>query len=519
LLTKEARAMTTPDDPSGTPPSDASAKDTNLTGKTLVNFLWMFAGGGVEAILKIVVLLVLARLLVPQDFGLVSAALTVVALAEVTGRIGVAPSIVQVKTLTRDHIATGFVTTLLMGFVMSALVYWAAESVAALYRMDDLAALIQVFAILFVVKGAGLVSESLLQRGMQFRQLALIRLASYLFGYAVVAIILAVLGYGAWALVLGHLAQATLQTVFYFIFARGELAVGFHWTTFVSMLRFGFGVTLTQIGSYVSQNADYFIVGRWLGAEALGFYSRAYLLLQQSSQLVGQIGDQVLFPTLATIQDDRPRLERALNQSLSLVAMTQIPLTALLIVTGPEIVLTLMGPQWGPAVLPFQILVGIMYFRTAYKFVGAVLRAAGKVYVAAFWQWSYAAAVVAGAFAGQTIGLWGVAVGVSCAVVFCHLFGLYLAGRVLNVESMQGLSRGLVYTALGAAFATVLIGLKFALASGGFYGIWILVILFGIFGVAYLALFALVPGLFGPEGDMMRTQLKKLSRQRDSTDE
>jgi uncharacterized membrane protein len=61
--------------------------------------------------------------------------------------------------------------------------------------------------------------------------------------------------------------------------------------------------------------------------------------------------------------------------------------------------------------------------------------------------------------------------------------------------------------------------LKVALASGGFYGIWILVILFGIFGVAYLALFALVPGLFGPEGDMMRTQLKKLSRQRDSTDE
>ncbi|MGJ8624633.1 MAG: lipopolysaccharide biosynthesis protein [Yoonia sp.] len=500
------------------PPGDIAAATDNrggaLTGRTLNNFLWMFAGGGAEAVLKIIVLLVLARLLAPADFGLVGAALTVVALAEVTGRIGIAPSIVQVKVLTRDHIATGFVTTIIVGFAMSVLVYSVAEPVAVLYRMPALVSYIEVFGLLFIIKGFGLVSESLLQRNMNFRKLAVIRLASYFFGYALVAVTLALLGYGTWALVIGHLSQAFLQTALYLVFARRGLAFGFHWATFVTMLQFGFGVTLTQIGNYVSQNADFFIVGRWLGVEALGYYSRAYLLLQQSSQLVGKMGDQVLFPTLSTIQDDRPRLERALNKSLALVAMLQIPLTALLIVTGPEIVLSLMGPQWGPAVLPFQILMGILYFRTAYKFVGAVLRAAGKVYVAALWQWSHAAAVILGALAGQDIGLWGVAVGVSCAVVFCHLFGLFLVHKVIGVGSAQGLRRAVAYTAIGLVFAALLVGLKVFFVSIGLGGLAILFILFGLFGILYLTLFTFAPTLFGAEGDILRTQLVKVLRRR-----
>ncbi|QBY01801.1 lipopolysaccharide biosynthesis protein [Rhodophyticola sp. CCM32] len=489
-------------------------KDRNLTRKTLGNFLWMFGGGGVEAVLKIVVLIVLARLLLPAEFGLVSAALTVVALAEVTGRIGVAPSIVQIKTLTRDHVATGMVATLVMGLLMAGIVYFLAGPIAVLYRMPELKPFVEVFALLFLIKGAGLVSDALLQRNMRFRELALIRLASYLFGYAAVAIVLAVLDFGAWALVLGQLAQAGLQTLLYFLFARDGLAFGFRWATFTTMFRFGFGVTLTQIGNYISQNADYFVVGRWLGADALGYYSRAYLLLKQPAQLVGRMGDQVLFPALATIQDDRPRMERALNRALSLVAMTQVPLSVLLVVTAPEIILTLMGPQWGPAVLPFQILVGVLFFRTAYKFVGAILRAAGKVYVAALWQWSHAAAVLAGAIFGQAFGLWGVSLGVSGAVIFCHLFGLFLVHRVIGVGSRDCMIRLVVYAGLGAVFALALIPAKAALMTLGGEGIWLLVILCGGFGLAYLGLFAAMPKLFGPEGEILREQLTRVLRRK-----
>jgi len=495
----------------GSPPKPPKEE---LTGRTLKNFFWMFAGGSAEAVLKIVVVLILARLLLPEEFGVVSAALTVVALAEVMGRIGVAPSIIQVKTLTDDHVATGFTTTLASGILMTVAFFFLAGQIADLYRMPDLKIIVQVFSLLFVIKGAGLVSEALLQRKMRFPELAVIRLSSYLFGYAIVAIVLAMLDFGPWALVWAQLAQTLLSTVLYLRLAWDGIAIGFKWSTFVTMIRFGLGVTLTQIGNYVSQNADFFVVGRWLGAEALGYYSRSYLLLQQGAQLVGRMGDQVLFPTLATIQDDRSRLERALNRALALTAMTQIPLTALLVVAGPEIVLTLLGPQWERAVLPFQILISVLLFRTGYKFVGSILRAAGRVYIAALWQWSHALAVILGALIGQQFDLEGVAVGVSLAIAFCYFSGLFLVRHFINVSSRDSLRRLFGYIILGLAFAALLVASKMVLAPVGMGNLWMLVILFAEFFVVYLLLFTFAPKMFGREGEILKEQVLNRIRRR-----
>ena len=501
---------------------DADAKTREkqaLTGRTMGNFLWMFAGSGSESVLKIVVLLVLARLLTPEDFGLVSAALTVVALAEVMGRIGVAPFIIQVKDLTREHVATGLTATVAMGFGLAALIYMLAEPIARLYRMPDLQPFVEVFAILFVIKGAGLVSEALLQRDLRFKRLAAIQLASYVLGPAAVAIVLAVMGFGAWALVIGQLVQQAIASTFFFLSARKGLTFGFGWSTFVTMFRFGFGVTLSQIGGYVAQNADYFIVARWLGAEALGYYSRAYLLLQQGASLVGKMGDKVLFPTLASIQDDRNRVERALNRALSLVAMTQVPVTALLVVLAPEVILVLMGPQWEPAIVPFQVLVAVLFFRSGYQFVGSILRALGRVYVLAAWRWSHAAAVVVGAFLGQPWGIGGVAVGVAAAAVFCHFFGLFLVFRVTHVRTRDSLLRLLAYAGMGLGFALLLWGAKTGLIQAGLGGFWVLLIVSALFGASYVLLLTRAGRLFGEEGEVFQQQIlnrlrKKIGRKR-----
>lgn len=500
-----------PGPPDGEKPGD---KDGSLTSRTLRNFLWMSGGNGAEAVFKILVLTILARLLLPGEFGFVSAALTVVALAEVTGRIGVAPALIQLQDLRREHIATGMVATLASGLIVAAIVFSIAQPIARLYRMPELVPFVQVFSLLFIIKGMGLVGEALMQRRMRFRELAMIQLFSYLFGYALVAVTLASLGYGAWALVAGQLSQAAIQALSFVILSQKELAFGFQWHVFRGLFRFGFGVTLTQIGGYLSQNGDYFIVGRWLGAEALGFYSRAYLLLNQPAQLVGRAGDQVLFPALSQVQDDRKRVERAMNNALSLVAMTQIPLTVLLVVCAPEIILLLMGPQWGPAVLPFQILVSVLFFRTAYKLVGAVLRATGKVYYMVLWQWSYAGMVLVGALLGQSVGTWGVAIGVGIAVVFCHLLALLLSWLVVGLSSTASIRRLLNYTGLAILAAALLIACRAALAAIGLPDMASLAILVIGFTSVYTWLFFARPGLFGAEGDILRGRILRVLKRK-----
>ena len=506
------------EDPSNSPPEGDGGKKSpekeDLTSRTLTNYMWMLAGGGSEAILKIAILLILARLLTPADFGVVSAALTVVALAEISGQIGIAPSIVQVKKLTRSHVETGFVTTLFLGVVLAILFYLLSEPIARLYRMPEVEPLVEVFALLFIIKGAGLVSEALLLRNMQFRAVAMLSLVSYSIGYGSVAVTLAMMDYGAWALVWAQLAQASLLTLGFLALARDQLGFGFKWQAFTGMLNFGFGFSLVRIGNYTSQNADFFVVGRLLGADALGLYSRAFVLMATPARLVGQMGDRVLFPTLATIQDDRARLQRALNRALSLAAMLQLPMTALLLVSAPEIIVVLMGEQWAPAIIPFQILVCTLFFRTAYKFINAILRAAGRVYVAALWQWIYAASVVAGAYFGVKAGLAGVAVGVGAAIAFCYFVGLYVVFRFIGVDTSESLRRLFIYIIVGVALSAAMFGLRLLLLPI-LGGLLTLLTLFASLGLFYVVVFVWTPSLFGGEGEVLRerflTRLNKRS--------
>ncbi len=490
---------------------DAMPK-SGLGQSSMQNFLWMFSGGGVQSLLKIIVLMVLARLLVPAEFGLVSAALTVVSLAEVFGKIGIAPAIVQVESLTPAHIRAGTTATLLAGALATALVYALAGPIERLYAIAGLARYIQVFSVLFVAQGLGLVSEALLQRQMRFRTLAVIAVASYLFGYASVAITLARLGFGGWALVWGQIAQIVLQSAMNLHFAGYPLRPGFDLARMREMFRFGFGVTLTQIGNYCALNLDYFVVGRWLGPAALGYYSRAYLLLAQPANLVGNMADKVLFPALATVQREPERLARAFNLTLGLTALTQIPASVLLVVAGPEVIAVLMGPQWGAAVLPFQILVTTLMFRTAYKFIGTLMRAAGHVYLNAAWQWGYAGLVLAGAWAGQFAGLPGVATGVAVAVALCFGSGLWLVRRRYGMSLRPGLAALARHGGWGGLYALLLWAARQGLLALGAPALLSLLTLSGLSLGIFLALLLFVPHRLGPELEPLLSLFKPLRR-------
>lgn len=476
------------------------------------DFLWMFSGGGAQALLKILVLMILARLLVPAEFGLVSAALTVVSLADVFGKIGIAPSIVQAEVLEPAHVRSGTAATLLSGVIVAGIVFALAGPLERLYAIEGLALYIQVLSSLFVVQSFGLVSEALLQREMRFRVLAGIAVGSYLFGYALVAITLAELGYGGWALVWGQLAQIALQSALNIHFAGYRLKLAFNLASLRQMLRFGFGISLTQIGNYLALNLDYLVVGRTLGAAALGQYSRAYLLLAQPANLVGNMADKVLFPALANVQREPERLGRAFNTTIGLSALTQIPLSVLLIVAGPEVIFALMGPQWGEAVVPFQILVATLFFRTAYKFIGTLMRAAGQVYLNAAWQWGYAGLVLAGALAGYPFGLPGVAVGVSLAVVLCYASGLVLVRRRFGFSLGAGLRSMARHLGWGLVLAALLLAARAGMTTLGAPALLTLAGLSGLSLLSFLVLLRLAPRLLGPELDPLLTLFTPLRR-------
>jgi teichuronic acid exporter len=425
----------------------------SLTNRTISGMLWNMSGAAVQAALQLAIVSVLARLLVPQDFGLVGAAVVVIEFCQIFTQIGVGPAIVQRSDLRKEHVCAGFTLSMLIGVVFGGLLYLAAPGLARFFRMENLSAVIRALAWGYPLAGPTVVAEALLLRRMQFPRLVAVEVVSYALSYGAVGITLAALGWGIWALVAAYLFQVGLKVVGFLLVGSLQMGFSLDRQALRHLLTYGAGFSLARIANCAALRADQLVVGRWLGAEALGIYGRAYCFVGMPANLFGTVVDRAIFPAMAMVQNDRQRLTEAYARAVGLVAMTTIPLSAVLFALAPEIVHILLGPHWDAVVTPFRILVAVLVFRTSYKMSDSLARATGAVYRRAWRQWLYAGAVFLGAWLGHFWGTPGVAVGVAAGIVLNFVLMLQLSLKLTDVSwlalALVHLRHALVAVVLG----------------------------------------------------------------------
>lgn len=393
-----------------------SSAPRKLTEQTIVGLVWTSLAMGAQALLQIVALILLARLLAPGQFGLFAAAMVVAGFCAIFSELGVGPAIVQRPDLEDRHVRTGFTMSLALSLLAGLAVWAAAPLIAGFFQMPDLAPVVRVIALGFPMQGLTVVAQSLAQRGFRFRWLAIVDASAFALGYVVVAPAMTLMGFGIWSLVGAYLSQQTARMLALWIgqpHARRPLLEPL---AMRELLYFGAGFTLARIGNYLAGQGDNLVVGRTLGASALGFYSHAYNLMAAPAILVGQVLDRVLFPTMARVQAEPERLTRGYRSGIFACALVILPGSVIVAILAPEIVLVLLGPAWLGVALPLGILACGMLFRTSYKLSDTIARATGAVYARAWRQAIFAAAVVTGAAVGQHWGLGGVAAGVFVAL-------------------------------------------------------------------------------------------------------
>lgn len=392
----------------------------------------MSLGAVVQGGVTVGVLAVLARLLSPADFGLVSAGLLVINFCAIFSQGLVGPAVVQHPALRDEHVRSAHAISVLGGIALLAVLWIAAPAVASALRADDLTPIVRALAWILPVQGLGAVAEALLRRSLRFRVVASVRMASYAVGYGVVGIGAALLGAGLWSLVAANAAQAGLNTTLLLVRQPYPKRLRIERTAARELLGTSGGIILGNLGSYAARNGDNLVVVRWLGVAALGLYERAYALMTMPATLVGQVLDDVLFPALAQIQSDRARVATAYRRCVAGVALVSLPLSAVIVIAAPEIVWLILGPKWGAAAVPFRILAVGTLFRTSYKISESMSRALGAVYHSAWRQWTYAAVVVAGAIVGRQWGLAGVSWAVLLAIFANYLMTAQLGLRLLS---------------------------------------------------------------------------------------
>lgn len=406
----------------------------NLAHHAISGFFWSFLGIATQGLSQILILIILARLLSPEDFGLVGVALIVISFSNIFYELGIGSAIVQRANLEKRHVWVGYTLSLITSVVLSAIVWFSIPLIVSFFRMERLSLILKVMIFIFPVNSLSVVSASLLQKEFKFRTLALVEVISYIVGFGICGIVLATIKFGVWALVCANLCQSVVKAIMLLILERHFLKIFFDLKACKELLQFGIGFSIAEIANFFAGQGDNIITGKVLGAQALGIYGRAYQFMVIPATLFGSVIDKVLFPVMSKIQDKPQQLTQAYQYGLKIIALLTLPLSVVVFILAPEFIFTVLGQKWGAAIIPLQILCISMFFRTSYKLSESLTRASGAVYERAWRQWVYALFVFVGAWVGSRFGISGIAAGVSIAITINFLLMAHLSLKLINMS-------------------------------------------------------------------------------------
>ncbi|MBN2133910.1 MAG: lipopolysaccharide biosynthesis protein [Sedimentisphaerales bacterium] len=407
----------------------------------------------VRFVLQLAGTMVLARLLIPSDYGVIGMVMVVVSFAVMFKDAGLTMATVQRETISHEQISTLFWLNVLISILLTLGVLIGSPVVAWFYGKPELTAITAALSLSFLVSGLSIQHQALLRRHMQFGTLAVIQIASY-FANLVVTILLALAGWRYWALVGGTLTTALSGTLLTWMFCPwlpGRMHRG---TGVRDMLKFGGHLTGFNFVGYFSRNTDNILIGRFLGADALGLYAKAYQLFMLP---IGQIAvpmTQVAVPVLSTLRNQPERYTKYYQRLLDIMASLVMPVTVYCAIEANFLIRVLLGPTWVGAVSVFRILAVAGFIQAIAGTRGLVLLSCGLSRRYFYWGLFNAILCVASFIVGLPFGIEGVAVSYTIAnyvILLPSLFFCFFHTPVTVALFMKTLVPSFVISGAAAA--------------------------------------------------------------------
>jgi PST family polysaccharide transporter len=396
--------------------------------RTLRGMFWAYGSYVGGRALVLVSTAILARLLGPEEFGLVAFALAVTAMLDVFADLGVSQALIVTRDL-RDKAHTAWTLSVLFG-TGSMLVTFALSPLAgAFFREDEVAPLLAVLGVNFLLRSLGATHYALAQRDIDFRKRTAAELADVLVR-AGVGIAAALAGAGAWALVLGYLAGTLAMTVTLWTivsFRPRPRIVRAHSST---LLRFGGGLAVLDVLSVIIANVDYLVIGRVLGQTPLGLYTLGFRLPELLIVNMSVVAGQVLFPAFANI--GKGRLADPFLTSIRYTVMVSLPLTIGLAMLAGPIIQVAFGDRWDGAVEAMRILAVFAFAITVGIPAGTAYKSLGRVDVLIKLAVPRCAAAVIAVVLVAGQGIEAVAAAQAAVAGTFAVIGILLAARLLE---------------------------------------------------------------------------------------
>lgn len=362
-------------------------------------------------VLEILSFSIMSRLLTQEDFGYYAAIAAVTTIFASFSEAGIGSALIQKKDLSQSYINNAFTISFGFGAVVSLLLFFLATPLAREILDSSLETPLRLMSITLLCNCLTSVNISMMQRKLQFIRVGLINLVA-LVVTTVVAVILAIRGYGFYAILTKAVLTSLIALVLSSILAKTKYRFEFQLSTFKTIFSFSGWLMASGIFRNLSQQVDRLMMGRLLSVSALGMYNRPKEFIHQLSTKLNSIFDTVLFPVLSSIQDDLQKLRASFVKSLYYLNIFSMLLSFTMIANSELIIRIFLGSQWLNVNTIFIIIALSILFNIDGRLADCYLRSLGYTKDQFFFRVAETMAKIIGVVSGVYWGVIGVAIGI-----------------------------------------------------------------------------------------------------------
>ncbi|MDA0168670.1 MOP flippase family protein [Solirubrobacter taibaiensis] len=439
---------------------------SDMGGRIARGFGWVGAAQIVLQLTRTVGAIIVARLLAPEQYGLAMLALVFASLVLVFSDLAFGAALVQRKEISEDDRSTAFWVTVGSGTLFTVLGVALSGAIAALYGEPEVAGLLALLSASFIITALGSTHQSLLLREMAFKRTEILGLAGAFVG-TVGAVVLAVMGVGAYAIIGQQLLTAFITTALLWRASKWRPHFRFSRASLRDLGGFSGFLVGHRLLYYLHQNADRFIIGRFLGVGALGSYAIAYNVMLQPVAKIAMPVQRVLAPAFARMQDEPERIAAAWARAARLVAMLAVPSLTGMIIVAPDFVPVVLGERWNDSIPVIQLIAWVGMLQAVQGINVDILMARDKTNQIFAYSVGFTIAHTVAFLIGVQWGIIGVAACYAISSTLVEPVLTWLTARALGVSPWHFVKSVLGVFQAAAVMGIVALATRLALVDAG----------------------------------------------------
>lgn len=408
----------------------------SLSDLTISGIFWSFIQKVGSKGISFVVTIVLARLLTPEDFGLIGMLTIFIQLSQTLINGGFSQALIQKKEVDNEDYSSVFYINLIVSGVLYLIIFLTAPFIASFYHQPALTPLVRVLSLVFVVNAFSFVQEARLTKSIRFKTLMYIHIPSTIFG-GVVSILMAILGYGVWSIVAMQLVTRIAYSVQIWFYAKWKPLLAFNAHKASKLFSFGSKLMISGTINTIYANIYLVVIGKFFPIKSVGYYQNANNLVQVSTGILTSVFSSVTFTIFASIQDNNKRLKEGYKIILRQLFFWLCPIFVLAGVLAVPMFRFVFTEKWLPAVPYFRWLciVGILFPLNSYNL--NIVNIKGRSDIDLKLTIIEKTMITIGLFLAIPFGIWAILALQAFNAVFFYVLNSYYTGRFIDYGMIE----------------------------------------------------------------------------------